>query len=361
MENQVVTQTDKSIVATKREQWANMGEYVHAQEMALDVAAQQAIALIKEPVNIEDIANAEVVLKTVKAEQNAIQAKRKEVTSKFDAVTARLMEPEKSLNEPIQKLTASIVAIKSEHEKKLAAKKAIDDETQRIKLHFQNEQIRIDALLMQKVEELVSRCYQNALAKDVTPENIAAYIEQSKGAINDSHFIALVTLPSSTVLSAEEVTSLNDVKVNAEGMVKAFGVGVDAIFSDYQVAYANKAAAMQQAQEQEAKNREAIEAQKKQNEVAAKLESASNETEIAPVYGKALKKSYEVDMPDDVQSILSVMAAFSANIHLCLPKLKVTKWWAFTPQQAANALAKVKCDDNLFAPSGINFKEVEKL
>jgi hypothetical protein len=41
--------------------------------------------------------------------------------------------------------------------------------------------------------------------------------------------------------------------------------------------------------------------------------------------------------------------------------LKVNKWFAFTPNQAATALAKVKCDDNNFAPAGIIFKEVDKL
>jgi hypothetical protein len=55
------------------------------------------------------------------------------------------------------------------------------------------------------------------------------------------------------------------------------------------------------------------------------------------------------------------MAAFTANLQLCLPKLRVTKWMAFTPSQAAGALAKVKNDDNNFSPSGITFKKVDKL
>jgi hypothetical protein len=83
---------------------------------------------------------------------------------------------------------------------------------------------------------------------------------------------------------------------------------------------------------------------------------------IEPSGLKALKKAYEVDMPETFDSVMKIFSAFMANKQKCLEKVNIKKWFvSFNADSAAKALAKVKSDDNQFAPLGIVWKEVDKL
>jgi hypothetical protein len=359
----LLTQEQTQVIAQKREAWALMGEAVYKSELQLQVQAQAALNDIVLPATIEELPEAETKLKEVKSALTIVTNNRKAITSKFDDVTARLMQPEKSFAEPIKMLSDAIIVVKKSYEAEQAKKQLRFDEIRRVRDHFTNERIRVDAELSQKVNSLVARCYENALNTNVAPNGIADYLKKSKAAVTSSQFTALARSIPTNNLTDDEVRSVVSelFTINQQAYADQFATEIDAKFSDYSIAYANKEQALKLAKEEEDKKAAALESQRRQQEVAVKIDSASQATSVEPVLTKALKQSYEVDMPETVEGFLSIMAAFSANIHLCLPKLKVTKWFSFTATQAAAALGKVKSDDNAFNPSGITFKSVDKL
>lgn len=358
-----LTQEQTQVIAQKREAWAQMGEAVYRSELTLQIQAQAALTDIVLPSKIEDVPAAEDRLKNIKSSQAAITNNRKTITSKFDDVTARLMVPEKSFAEPIKMLSDAIINVKRDYEVEQSKKRARFDEIKRCQDHYTNEKIRIETELASKVNALVTRCYEHALNSNVSITDLSAYLKNAKESVKVDHFPAQVRTFTPVILTPEECQAVCQDKatIDQHYFVALFSRDVDAKFSDYAVAIANKEMALQQAAEEEKRKADQLAQQQQQQQVAAKLESAATPSSVEPVITKALKQSFEVDMPETVESVLAVMGAFSANIHLCMPKLKVTKWWAFTPAQAAAALGKVKCDDNNFAPVGITFKVVEKL
>lgn len=358
-----LNQEQSAILQQKREGWAQMGEIVYRSELGLQLAAQKALNDIVLPSTIEEVPEAEELLKSLKSAATTISTDRKKVTSQFDAVTARLMEPEKSFVDPIKQLSDAIIAVKKEEEAKQAKIRLRNDEIRRCYDHFTNEKIRIESDLSTKVNSLVARCYEHALNSDMKPEAIGEYLTKSKASITVAQFPAAPSRFNHSILTAEEVDAIMKDKfsVDQQSFILAFSSGVDAKFSDYAIAYANKEQALKLAKEEEDRKAKEIAAIAANQTMANKIESAAQETVAVPSLTKALKKSYEVDMPETVESFLVIMAAFSANINLCMPKLKVTKWFGFTANQAAAALGKVKSDDNNFQPAGITFKEVSKL
>lgn len=358
-----LTQEQTQVIAQKREAWAQMGEAVYRSELQLQIQAQAALADIVLPSTIEDVPDAEERLKKIKSSLATITNNRKAVTSKFDDVTARMMLPEKSFAEPIKMLNDAIIQVKQAYEAEQKKKQARFDEIKRCQDHYRSEKIRIEAEMAAKVNALVTRCFEHALNKDLKTADVAAYLNTAKASITADQFPVQVRPFTPAILTAEECQAVCQdlAKIDQQYFADLFGRDVEAKFSDYAVAIANKEHALQLAAEEEKRKATEIGQQQQQQQVAAKLESAATPVSVEPVITKALKQSYEVDMPDTVESVLAVMGAFSANIHLCMPKLKVTKWWSFTPLQAAAALGKVKSDDNAFAPAGITFKVVNKL
>ena len=353
------------IIDQKRQSWGQMGVVVYKQELQLQAEAQAIIHTIAHPKTIEDVPAAELKLKEVKAAQKTIEGKRKEITGRFDDVVSRLMQPEKSFADPITKLSTSIIDIKKTYEAEQKKRQLVIDEAQRLRLYYSNESARVKSELLQKVNTLVSRCYEKALQdENVKPVNIEQYINVSKEAVKGQHFAFTITKFGITY---EDNIQLNTdlfneaMNIDLEYYSGEFKRQIDYKFSDYEVAYSNKALALAAAKKEEEENKKAIEEKKKSEELAAKLEATATPVHAAPLFTKALKKSYEVDMPETVESVLNIMAAFSANINKCLPKLKVNKWFAFTPGQAANVLGKLKSEDNSFHPDSITFKEVDKL
>jgi len=358
-----LTQEQTQVIAQKREAWAQMGEAVYRSELTLQIQAQAALSDIVLPSKIEDVPAAEDRLRSIKSSMAAITNNRKTITSKFDDVTARLMLPEKSFAEPIKMLSDAIINVKRDYEAEQSKKRARFDEIKRCQDHYRNEKIRIEAEMAAKVNNLVTRCYEHALNKDVKAADVVAYLNTAKASVTADQFPIQVRPFTPAILTAEECQAVCQdlAKIDQQYFADLFARDVDAKFSDYAVAIANKAQALQLAAEEEKRKAVEIGQQQQQQQVAAKLESAATPSSVEPVITKALKQSFEVDMPETVESVLAVFGAFSANIHLCMPKLKVNKWWSFTPAQAAAALGKVKCDDNNFAPAGITFKVVEKL
>jgi hypothetical protein len=274
------------------------------------------------------------------------------------------MEPEKSLDEPIKVLEAAIIKVKKAHEAAEKIKQDKEDERKRLIEQIKNYVATCVANYKTIINNIIDVKYRAALNAGVEPGGIEAYIQECCNAVTIANFPKSTPRIQPALHSEDELNTLlkEHVNISRAEYVQLFAVELEKKFSDYEVAFHNKAEAIRQAAaEKELKDSE-IQQQQQQSAIAAKLESVSNViTDTPTLFTKALKKSYEVDMPETIESVLAIQAAFAANIQLCLPKLKVSKWFEFKPSQAAAALAKVKCEDNNFQPAGITFKEVDKL
>jgi Glu-tRNA(Gln) amidotransferase subunit E-like FAD-binding protein len=117
---------------------------------------------------------------------------------------------------------------------------------------------------------------------------------------------------------------LNEVwKIKPADYVALFATELEKKFSDYSVAYLNKQQALQLAKEEQERRLQEIAQQKQQTEIAATLDSVSTDMSIEPSGLKALKKAYEVDMPETFDSVMKIFSAFMANKQKCLEKVNI--------------------------------------
>lgn len=361
----VTTSVDQEVLAKKRNAWANMGEAIYTGELALQARAQAKLIGITLPTKIDEVPQAESLLKELKGEMNSIQEERKKITSKLDEVTARLMLPEKSMQEPIKSLEAEIIKVKKADAEDRAKKQAKENELKECKEFLITTLANLDAQYKRMITEKVSKAYEYALGEgNIQLDGLDAFTQKAAAKFTEKDFTPVAPTRRLINVTNEEYSALvsEHFTVDANSYVLAYIVELEKKFSDYAVALNNKEHAIARAKQEEEAKIAAIAEEKANKEIAAQLEAASTDLNVS--YGpvvKDLKEAYEVDMPETVESVIKIMAAFTANLSLCLPKLRVTKWMAFTATQAAGALAKVKNDDNAFSPSGITFKKVDKL
>lgn len=361
----VTTSIDQEVLQKKRNAWANMGEAIYTSELTLQARAQEKILGVVLPTKIEEVPAAEAMLKELKGEMNKIQEDRKTITSKLDDVTARLMQPEKSMLEPLKSLETEIIKIKKADAEERAKKLAKETELKECKEFLISSLARIDADYKCRITERVAKAYEYALGEgDVQMAGLDEFTQKAAAKFTEKDFTPAIPQRRLVHVTPDEYAAIarDHFVVDANSYVLSYVVELEKKFSDYDVALNNREQAIAKAKQEEEANLAAIAQEQANKEVAAQMESISMDLPVT--YGpvvKDLKEAYEVDMPETVESVIKIMAAFTANLQLCLPKLRVTKWMAFTPAQAAGALAKVKNDDNAFAPTGITFKKVDKL
>lgn len=371
MENTSITTNtqDNAVIQSKREAWANMGVAIYQTETQLANAAKEigeSISVL--PTTIEDVPNAELSLKTAKASANLLVEKRKSVTSKFDEVAQRLMTHEKSLSEPIKQMEGAIISVKKAHEAAQRLVQEIADEKAAVKKYAIDKLIEIDASCKNYINELISRAYTFALENNVAIDSINEYITkcEAKGLDKISETYAIDKRPKGIRVfkfpqSEADVIFEASFNFDIVEYKEAYKTALKAKFSDYEVAFNNKA----QALEADAKAKQEADALIKQealnNTIAATMEATATSFDAVPDNNvKALKKSYEIYMDETFDNAMKIMSAFIANKEKCLPRTSTKKWFSFGADSAGKALAKVKCDDNSFSPLGIIFKEVYK-
>lgn len=360
-----VANIDQSVLAQKKNAWANMGEAVYKSEMQLQASAQAALKDLTLPLKIEDVPESEDRLRKLKSAQKEIEKRRKEITTPLDELASRLMQPEKSFNEPIKLLSESIITIKRNYEAEQRAIREKEAEKLNLVQSINMQKNDADAFYKTKINNYITKAFEHALQNaEITPDNVDGFIKQC-----DAKYSVADFTPQKPVLYAKYHTAqdvevlLNEHwRIDSSGYVLMFQSQLRNKFSDFSVAFHNKQDALIKAKKEEEERLKAIEAEKQNKNLANQIDTMSTPLNamVTPNVS-ALRKSYEVDMPETVESVIAIMAAFTANLPLCLPKLKVNKWFSFTPNQAAIALSKVKCDDNNFKPQGITFKEVDKL
>ena len=352
-------------LATKKNAWSNFGAGVYTTEIEIQNMAIKAKADIVHPTKIGDIPEAEVKLKALKSAMSEITEKRKKVTTVITDLSKRLMEPEKSLEEPIKALEASMISVKKAEEAIQKAKQDKAEEGKRIIEFFKNAVTQFDANCKTIINDKINKAYEYALGDgDVKPIQKDSYLEKVCATINESTFpMPNVSGRKAVFHSAEEVNALQaeHFKVDRDEYVALFANEIETKFFDFEVAFNNKEHALAEAKKQKEQRDQEIADERLAQQTSNKIESVAETPIEVTVATKALKKSYAIDMPETVETALAIQAAFISNLKLCLPKVRVTKWFDFKVSQAGDALAKVKCDDNNFQPSGIIFKEVEKL
>lgn len=352
------------MLAEKREAWGEMGVLVYESELELSARAQSAIMKIKYPDSFEELTKAEGLLKEVNSARIQLEADRKEITGKFDAVTARLMQPEKQLIEAHAKFKAKIVEVKELKEKADRTKQLHDNEVKMVKQHILTYCAEANLAYHSQINKQVAKAYEWALENNVEPEGLVSYLKPVK----DKFTLATFTPPAPTFkvefLDLTEVNLLLDenYRIDTAGYLKTYHDQLDEKFSDYAVAYMNKKDALALSIKEAAEAQAKLEAEKSNAELAAKIAASSEpiQMNVGPAV-KALKKSYEVEMEETQFNAMKIIQAYAANMVECDKYLNISKWFSVTPKQMATALAKVKNTDERFQPEGIVFKEVSKL
>lgn len=353
------------IIAKKREAWGHLGAATHQKEMLLIAKSLEIVKSLPDNMAIADIVTVEGLIRDAKAENALIIQTRKEVTSRFDSVTQRMMEPEKSAANSIKACSDLLIKAKQEKQKIDASTKAKIDEQAFIREHFSNQLASEDARLKGAVNGLAAKCLTFALEKDIKPETIQEQIDRYKKEAAEKrswkHEYTDIAFAHNNQTVYDKIKKEVLSAGNNVDYVAMFNTTLDEIFSDYSVAYLNKKEAIAMNEREAAEKAQEIAAEQQNKKAAAKLESSAINIAEVETGGKALKKAYEIDMEETVKSTMLIFAAFIANQEQCLSKLKVNKWFSFTAKQAGVALGKIKCDENSFEPSGIIFKEISKL
>lgn len=359
--------TDFQIIESKRDAWGRLGISIYKSELKLQLRAQQATAkLASLPLTLEDIPEAENILKEVKAEQCLIVEDRKKITSRFDEVKARLMIPENSFTTPLNEYSNAIIKIKQEKEKKDREKKAKEDELSRIRHQLNSAVAKYDAEFKTLIAEKVNQAFMHALEKNIHPgQECDDYIDRVNFKVKESWFpIDRVSFNGTLLYTSKEeyeqiLFELST--INPSAYVALFATEMEKRFSDYNVAYNNREQAIELSRKEQEEKLKQIEEEKQSRVVSSELDSVATDMSVEPSNIKALKKCYEVDMPETFDNAMTIFRAFMANKQKCLEKVNITKWFAFNAGSAAKALSKLKSEDNNFNPVGISFKEIDKL
>lgn len=357
---------DNEIVSKKQIAWGKFGVSLHHNELSLQAQSQQIVNGIVIPKKYEDITAAEEALKIAKQKHLTLINDRKKITDTIDGVKSRLMQPEKSIEEPIAKATAEIIKLKKEKEDTDRKARLKLDEAKLIKEKIVMYVADNDAALLQSHAKLISDSYKHAL-QSIAPENILPFIDKVKKRI---------TIPTQTIPppkftaqhysyhTKEEIELLvieNFKPKPPQEYVDGFSADVDRKYFDYQLAWNNKSQAAELDEKEFEETKIAIEKEKNSNIVAAKFQTISSPAQVED--GKQLKRLYKINMDETFYNAYLINTAYLSNIELCEPNLRIKNENAFNLgiKQMIAALEKVKNDDNNFNFTNIVFQEVVKL
>jgi hypothetical protein len=343
--------------------WGKMGLAVGARELALQAEQQLIAATLLTPTVISDVPAAEEALKTAKFKLNGLVEKRKEITSKLDAVTNRMMEPEKALTTAIANNSAAIIKVKQDD--RTTQQQAAGKNAERIALRelIATYTATRHGMLRTQQIELIANAYVYALA-NVPPEELETYLPKVSARVT----VATCTIPPPVVtpvlLTPEEVAiEVADLFTPhpPQDYIDTFALVLKEKFSDYAIAWANKGAAMHIHNTQLADIVAGITEDAEASKVEARLDAISTPVITTTPGVRDLKQVYEVDMSDDFDSAIKVLSACVAHASKVRECTRTTKWDSFGVLTIKRALAKIKSDDNDFNPAGIGWKVVDKL
>lgn len=356
------------IVKQKQASWSNYAVTLHNTETELQLLASQSIGTLSQlPMTFNAVPSAEEKLKAAKKLQGELKAKRLEVVKPLVAVMDRFMEPEKSLTEPIMLMERAIIDRKKEHEQEKAKVQLRLNELKQFEQHYSNKLAAYEASANSYIETTIQKAYEYALgAGNIALNQREEYIEKviANRATNEI-FEAMIdpnAMPTQYITPEEKVDIMSKFVVPSGAIfVDDFKAKILIKFINYDLDVKNKEIAIKRAQDEAKAQQEEIERKKAESEAIASIQASAQPMELEVETTKALKKAYEVDMDETFENAMIILAAFQANAAKCKDKTTTKKWFSFSADSAAKALAKVKSEDNTFAPAGVTFKEVAKL
>lgn len=358
---QIIITADSEAVLEKKKIWSEVGLVVHNANITLAAKAKAALDLLNGavPKNINEILGAEVVLKQVKLTLTETETERKDVTSKFDAVTKALMVHEKAIKDAIPAYEAAIISIKKADEQareqaRLAEQKIKQDQEFAI-TNINQQSTAIESLIAEQCQ----KAYEHALNTNITIEKLGEFLEgfKSKMPANKLTLNKPVTITQENWDYAFKYLDAP----NYEDYRALFVGEVTRKFEFYETALNNKEAAIALSKESEAR-KEAERAEELANKnVAAHLETIAQPIPVFSSSTKDLKKKYEVDLPETDANAVLIITAFLTNYQLVKDGIRVSQAFNLSVKQMASALAWYKNKDENFSATGIKFKTTEKL
>lgn len=367
MENTPAIATD-AVVQKKRQSWADMGQLVHQTEQTLQEDALHLLSLLVPPTKTDELLSAENTLKEVSKGLTELEAKRKERTSVLDAISTRLMNPEKTVKTEVEKFKSAIVSVKKLKAEEDAKNKAAADELSSARAFYTDEVLKLDSAYKKKCADNVLFAYNYALGEgNVTMETLPEFIEKVKAKFKAEDFTPVsapfVSLHGQAAQIAMIASNLYEAMRMPMDYITDYRLAIDKQFEFYNVAINNKVAAQEQAAQAKAKaDADAAELLRNQ-QAAATLENVAvmHTAESAKPEVKALKQVYEIDMPDDETSALAIISAFVGNFSICRDYVRVKSFRNLSVEQMGAALCSLKNKDNSFSVNLITFKVTDKL
>lgn len=362
------------IIKQKQQAWAGFAVLSHNTLLEIENKAAIQIAELSEyPTEINQISEAEAKLKNCKAQLKEIEEKRKSVTSKLDPWTEKMMAPEKQLKAAISSYEPIIINLKrakqTQDDLEANKTKEFNSLIETFKIHINNSKLAHEQTILSSVV----KCYEYGLNnyKDgsikVGDEILTyeQYVNKCKWSKTAKDFT--ITQPSYVpkLITLEQV---NEVWINAsssnvymDGKLLAgkFSGDMEEKFKYFEIALKDKEKAIETAKQQAASEQIAKEKETANQNIGASLVANAVPMNNEPAT-KALKETYAIDMPDDQQSALLIIAAFGANINKCASKVRGS-WLNLSVKQMGEKLSAIKTEDNALEITGIVFKKVDKL
>lgn len=353
----------EEVVEKKRKAWGTMGVAIHKNELALQVRAQGIEKFLVVPQKTTELPVAELTLKTAKQQLATLIEDRKKITGPLDEVAARLMLPEKSVQQAIDNFSTALIKVKKQAEQEAFAgwqkQQELTQVAEKVRIYVAD----INAAYMLEHSKLISDSYVYALA-NIAPANINAYLDKVKARIT----LAKRTMPPPSFKAVHNTQEAIDAEIakvftpiTAQEYVDGFVSDLTAKYSDYTLAWDNKDQAIELNTQEAAQNTTAIEQQKQQEVVSANVRSMAAPLTVGAAT-KELKQVYKLNMEDTFESANIVIQAYLSNNGRCKNELRITKWLTgFGVKQMMGALEKIKNEDNKFHFDGLVWATEDKL
>lgn len=361
---QVAKLIDKEVENKRRVAWGGFGVELYHGEITLQLRAQEITTQLIKPETSEQIAAAEAALAKVKKECAALIENRKEkYTARFISVTKRLMKPEQEIEEAIKANEAAIIKAKQAQKEELKTQENKDKELRQIA-----EQVRIyvadmHASYLKAQLTLLSKAYENALENNITVEALPEYLAKVRARVTIKNMATPPPKPAFKYNTQESVDAVISEHFNpwpAQKYVDGFLLDLTSKFSDWELALKNKQQAKKLNDDEVALTTEAIDDNKEQETVAAKLDSIAMPLTETPGV-KELKERYNIIEPETLEQAFAIVNAFIVNKKLCVPELNKIKPVNLGVKQMMGALEDIKNKDENFEVTGIVFTKIEKL
>jgi hypothetical protein len=283
------------------------------------------------------------------------------VTKTMDELYMRIMEPEKSLEPHISKLSQKIIELKriAQDEEKVRQERQANI----AKIYAWAEKLNTDHHAANEflVADLVNRIYRKAL-NEATPETISKFLVENADKVTEKTFkrniepsgidipdrVNIETAALEEYYDCDPIIYLNSFKSRVHEKFLLFSVDVE-----------NKQQAIIDSENEVKQQAEKIKAEADNLKLAASLKEKAS-AEIIEEFDP-LKKSYEIDMPDTQETLIKIVGAYIGNIQDAQECIRAKSVYRITIEQMGNALCALKKRDQVFQPKGIVFKVVEKL